>query len=106
MEAAFALTTQVDMVMSTSTSPQRIAEAVGKEVWLMSAAGSRLNQPPTGEYGMPHHLHWQRHWTEPWSVPMERMALALEARLRGSQNRLAASTKPVQACARDRKRVA
>src|SRR3546814_7367973 len=26
MEAAFALTTQVDMVMSTSTSPQRIAE--------------------------------------------------------------------------------
>src|SRR3546814_16559980 len=72
MEASFALTTQVDMVMSTSTSPQRIAEAVGKEVWLMSAAGSRLNQPPTGEYGMPHHLHWQRHWTEPWSVLMER----------------------------------
>src|SRR3546814_3493880 len=64
MEAAFALTTQVDMVMSTSTSPQRIAEAVGKEVWLMSAAGSRLNQPPTGEYGMPHHLHWQRHRSE------------------------------------------
>src|SRR3546814_2042345 len=84
MEAAFALTTQVDMVMSTSTSPQRIAEAVGKEVWLMSAAGSRLNQPPTGEYGMPHHLHWQRHWTEPWSVLMERMALALEARDRKS----------------------
>src|SRR3546814_14304500 len=48
MEAAFALTTQVDMVMSTSTSPQRIAEAAGKEFWLMSAAGSRLNQPPTG----------------------------------------------------------
>ncbi|MEO3429431.1 tetratricopeptide repeat protein [Pelagibius sp. CAU 1746] len=83
MESAFALTTQMDMVLSTSTSPSRIAEAVGKEIWLMSAGGSRVNESPKGEYGVPHHLHWQRHWTEPWSVLMERIAAALEARLRG-----------------------
>lgn len=83
MEAAFALTTQMDLVMSTSTSPSRIAEAVGREVWLMSAGGSQLNTPPKGEFGVPAHLHWQRHWTEPWTVLMERMARALEARLKG-----------------------
>ncbi|WP_193371045.1 tetratricopeptide repeat protein [Pelagibius marinus] len=83
MEAAFALTAQMDMVLSTASSPSRIAEAVGKEVWLMTAGGSCRNQPPKGEYGVPHHIHWQRHWTEPWSVLMERMARALEARLKG-----------------------
>ncbi|WP_340118614.1 tetratricopeptide repeat protein [Pelagibius sp. 7325] len=82
MEAAFALTTQVDMLLSTASSPSRIAEAVGKEVWLMTAGGRCVNQPPTGEYGVPHHLHWARHWTEPWSVLMERIARALEARLK------------------------
>ncbi|GAB4371124.1 MAG: glycosyltransferase FlmG [Kiloniellaceae bacterium] len=82
METVFALASQLDMVLSTSSSPSRIAEAVGTEVWLMSAAGSQLNQPPKGEYGIPHHIHWQRHWTEPWSVLMERMARALEARLK------------------------
>src|SRR3546814_8100329 len=46
MEAAFALTTQAAMVMSTYPSPQPIAEAVGRAVWLMSDAGRRLNQPP------------------------------------------------------------
>jgi hypothetical protein len=71
------------MVLSTSSSPSRIAEAVGKEVWLMSAGGSCLNMPPKGEYGVPHHLHWQRHWTEPWSVLMERIARALETRVKG-----------------------
>src|SRR3546814_19952309 len=55
MEAAFALTTQVERVLSTSTSPQRIAEAVGKEVVLRSHAGSRLNQTPPGESGKTHH---------------------------------------------------
>lgn len=83
MEAAFALTTQVDMVLSTASSPSRIAEAVGKEVWLMTAGGSCRNQPPNGEYGVPHHIHWQRHWTEPWPVLMERIARALEARVEG-----------------------
>ncbi len=82
MEAAFALTTQVDMVLSTASSPSRIAEAVGKEVWLMTAGGSCRSQPPKGEYGVPHHILWQRHWSEPWSVLMERMARALEARLK------------------------
>ena len=82
MEAAFALTTQIDMLLSTASSPSRIAEAVGKEVWLMSAGGRQPMQPPTGEYGVPHHLYWQRHWTEPWSALMERMARALEARLK------------------------
>jgi tetratricopeptide (TPR) repeat protein len=83
MEAAFALTTQMDMVMSTASSPSRIAEALGKEVWLMTAGGSCVNQPPFGEYGVPHHLHWARHWTEPWPVLLARMARALEARLKG-----------------------
>lgn len=83
MEAAFALTTQVDMLITTSTSPQRIAEAVGKEVWLMSTGGRCPMQPPVGEYGVPHQIHWQRHWKEPWPVLMGRMARALEARLRG-----------------------
>jgi hypothetical protein len=49
----------------------------------MSAAGRCPLQPPTGEYGVPHHIHWQRHWKEPWSVLMGRMARALEARLEG-----------------------
>ena len=83
MEAAFALTTQMDLVMSTSSSPSRIAEAVGREVWLMSAGATRPLQPPKGEFGIPHHIRWQRHWTEPWPVLMERMARALEARLKG-----------------------
>ena len=83
MEAAFALTTQVDMVLSTSSSPSRIAEALGKEVWLMTAGGGQPGQTPIGEYGVPHHMCWQRHWTEPWSVLMARMARALEARVKG-----------------------
>ena len=83
MESAFALTTQVDLVVSTASSPSRIAEAVGKEVWLMSAGARCPLQPPTGDYGIPHHIYWQRHWKEPWSVLMERMARALEARLKG-----------------------
>jgi tetratricopeptide (TPR) repeat protein len=81
MEAAFALTAQMDLVMSTASSPSRIAEAVGKEVWLMSAGASRPQQPPSGDYGIPHQLHWKRQWKEPWSALMERMARALEARL-------------------------
>lgn len=83
MEAAFALTTQVDMLITTSTSPQRIAEAVGKEVWLMSTGARCPMQPPIGEYGVPNHIHWQRYWSEPWPVLMARMAHALEARLKG-----------------------
>ena len=72
----------MDMVVTTASSPSRIAEAVGKEVWLMTAGGSYVNQPPGGEYGVPHHLHWRRHWSEPWPKLMARIARALEARLK------------------------
>ena len=83
MESVFALTSQLDLVLSTSTSPQRIAEAVGKEVWLVSAGAHQALQPPHGECGVPHQLHWRRCWNEPWSVLMKRIARALEARLDG-----------------------
>ncbi|MGF1631427.1 MAG: tetratricopeptide repeat protein [Kiloniellaceae bacterium] len=83
LEAAFALTSQLDMVISTSASPRRIGDAVGKEVWLMKAAGSQPRQPVVGEYGAKSNMTWQRHWTEPWPVLIERMARALEARLKG-----------------------
>lgn len=83
LEGAFALTSQLDMVVSTSTSPSRIADAVGKEVWLMVAGGRQPLQPVLGEFGLPRRMVWQRHWTEDWSVLIERMARALEARVKG-----------------------
>ena len=82
LEAAFALTSQLDMVISTSTSPSRIADAVGTEIWLMMAGGSQTMQPTEGEFGLRHRLTWRRHWTEQWPVLIARMARALEARLK------------------------
>ena len=82
LEGAFALTKNLDMVISTSTSPSRIGDAVGAEVWLMMAAGRQPNQPPEGEYGIRNRIIWRRHWTEQWPVIIERMARALEARLK------------------------
>jgi len=83
LEGAFALTSQLDMVISTSTSPSRIGDAVGAEVWLMIAGASQPMQPPEGEFGIKNRIVWKRHWTEPWPVLIERMARALEARLKG-----------------------
>ncbi len=83
LEGAFALTSQLDMVVSTSTSPSRIADAVGKEVWLLVAGGRQPLQPVLGEFGLRRRMVWQRHWTEEWSVLIERMAKALEARVSG-----------------------
>jgi tetratricopeptide (TPR) repeat protein len=81
LETAFALTSQLDMVISTSTSPSRLADAVGTEVWLMMAGGREVNQPPEGEFGLSHRIIWRRHWTEEWPTLIGRMAKALEARL-------------------------
>lgn len=83
MESAFALTANLDMVISTSTSPSRIGDAVGAEVWLMMAGGRQPMQPPEGEFGIENRIVWRRHWTEEWPVLIERMARALEARLKG-----------------------
>jgi tetratricopeptide (TPR) repeat protein len=83
LETAFALTANLDMVISTSTSPSRIADAVGTEVWLMMAGGRQPLQPPEGEFGIENRIVWRRHWTEEWTVLIERMARALEARLAG-----------------------
>ncbi|MGF1591674.1 MAG: tetratricopeptide repeat protein [Kiloniellaceae bacterium] len=83
LETAFALTEHLDLVISTSTSPSRIADALGKEVWLLSAGGRQPVQPPIGEYGLRNRMVWQRHWTEQWSVLMERMARALRERVEG-----------------------
>ena len=83
LEGAFALTKNLDMVVSTSTSPSRIGDAVGAEVWLMMAGGQHPKQPPEGEYGIKNRIVWRRHWTEEWPVLIERMARALEARLKG-----------------------
>ena len=82
LEGAFALTSQLDMVITTSTSPNRIGDAMGKEVWLMMAGGSRTLQAPEGDIGLANRLIWRRHWTEDWSVLIGRMARALEARLK------------------------
>lgn len=82
LEGAFALTKNLDMVISTSTSPSRIGDAVGAEVWLMMAGGRQPNQPPEGEYGIKNRIIWRRHWTEQWPVLIQRMARALEARLK------------------------
>ena len=84
LEGAFALTSQLDMVISTSTSPSRIGDAVGAEVWLMMAGASRKQQPTEGEFGIPNRLVWRRHWTEAWGVLLARMARALEARVEAS----------------------
>ena len=83
LEGAFALTSQLDMVISTSTSPNRIGDAMGKEVWMMIAGGRHPLQPPEGDYGLANRLIWRRHWTEDWSVLIGRMAKALEARMKG-----------------------
>lgn len=82
LEGAFALTANLDMVISTSTSPSRIGDAVGAEVWLMMAGGSQTMQPPEGEFGIKNRIVWRRHWTEEWPVLINRMARALEARLK------------------------
>ena len=82
LEGAFALTSHLDMVISTSTSPSRIGDAVGAEVWLMMAGGSQPMQPPEGEFGIKNRIVWRRHWTEEWPVLIQRMARALEARLK------------------------
>jgi tetratricopeptide (TPR) repeat protein len=82
LEGAFALTANLDMVISTSTSPSRIGDAVGTEVWLMMAGGRHPNQPPEGEFGIANRIVWRRHWTESWPAVIERMARALEARLK------------------------
>jgi tetratricopeptide (TPR) repeat protein len=81
LEGAFALTSQLDMVISTSTSPSRIADALGVEVWLMIAGAAQPMQPPEGEFGIKNRIVWKRHWTEQWPILIERMARALEARL-------------------------
>ena len=81
LEGAFALTSQLDMVLTTSTSPNRIGDAMGKEVWLMMAGASRTAQPPEGDIGLANRLIWKRHWTEDWPVLIQRLARALEARL-------------------------
>jgi tetratricopeptide (TPR) repeat protein len=83
LEGAFALTKNLDMVISTSTSPSRIGDAVGAEVWLMMAGGRQPNQAPEGEFGIRNRIIWRRHWTEQWPVLIERMARALDARLKG-----------------------
>ncbi len=83
LEGAFALTSHLDMVISTSTSPSRIGDAVGAEVWLMMAGASQTMQPPEGEFGIENRIVWRRHWTEEWPVLIERMARALEARMKG-----------------------
>jgi len=71
----------LDLVISTSSSPSRIGDALGKEVWLLMAGARQPLQPPIGEYGLPNRMVWQRHWTERWEVLMDRMARALESRL-------------------------
>jgi tetratricopeptide (TPR) repeat protein len=81
LEGVFALTSQLDMVLSTSTSPSRFANALGKEVWILVAGGRQPQQPLLGEYGTKSRLIWQRHWTEEWSVLIERMARALTVRI-------------------------
>ncbi len=81
LEGVFALASQLDMVISTSSSPNRIANAVGKEVWLMTAGGRQPLQPVVGTYGFKNRMVWQRHWTEDWSVLINRMARALAVRL-------------------------
>ena len=81
LEGAFALTSQLDMVISTSTSPSRIADALGVEIWLMIAGAAQQMQPPEGEFGIKNRIVWKRHWTEQWPTLIERMARALEARL-------------------------
>ncbi|WP_167225108.1 tetratricopeptide repeat protein [Pelagibius litoralis] len=85
LEGAFALSSQLDMVISTSTSPERIADAVGVEVWLMTAGGRQPMQPPEGEYAVKNRIVWRRHWTEDWKVLIARMARALEARLEANR---------------------
>jgi len=83
LEAAFALTSQLDMIVTTSTSPNRIGDAMGKEVWMMMAGGHHPLHAPEGDIGLPNRLIWRRHWTEEWSVLIDRMARALAARLKG-----------------------
>lgn len=82
LEAAFALTSQLDMAITASTSPGRIANALGKEVWIMTAGGAKPNAAPMGEYASKNRLIWRRHWNEEWSPLVERVARALEARLK------------------------
>ena len=81
LEGAFALTSQLDLVISTSSSPNRIADAVGTEIWLMMAGASQTEQPVAGDFGLPNRMVWQRHWTEEWPVLLARVARAFKARL-------------------------
>lgn len=81
MESAFALTAQCDLVVSTSTSPIRIAQALGKETWLLSAGANRPGAAPDGEHGVPNQICWRRHWDEPWDAVMRRVARAMMTRV-------------------------
>ncbi len=82
IESALALTSQLDMAITASTSPGRIANALGKEVWIMTAGGAKPHAAPMGEYASKNRLIWRRHWNEEWSLLVERVARALEARLK------------------------
>src|SRR3546814_16702442 len=62
LEGAFALPKNLDMVISTSTSPSRLGDAVGAEVWLMIAGGRQPKQPPEGASGTENRIAWRRHW--------------------------------------------
>jgi tetratricopeptide (TPR) repeat protein len=82
LEAALALTSQLDMAITASTSPGRIANALGKEVWIMTAGGQCPGAPVHGEYGSKNRLIWRRFWKEDWSAIINRVARTLEARLK------------------------
>jgi tetratricopeptide (TPR) repeat protein len=81
LEAALALTSQLDMAITASTSPGRIANALGKEVWIMTAGGHCPDTPVRGEYGSKNRLIWRRFWKEDWSAIINRVARTLEARV-------------------------
>lgn len=81
LEAAFALSSHLDLAITASTSPGRILAALGKESWVMTAGGSQPNQPVKGEYGSPNRMIWKRHWKEDWSATINRVARTLEARI-------------------------
>lgn len=78
LETVFALTQHLDMVVSASTAPARIADALGKDVWIMAAGAEQPSQPPETEPLFGHCLQWQRHWTETWQDLIPRVSQALK----------------------------
>ncbi|MEM8916641.1 MAG: tetratricopeptide repeat protein, partial [Pseudomonadota bacterium] len=81
LDETAAMTSALDMVVSSGTAVAQMAGALGVETWRFEARGSKPNHPPiTHPWLQPNGFVWPGHWQEPWLDVMTRMAENLAER--------------------------